>query len=400
MWTTAVLPPLLIALTQAPLPPGASRELPPDHPQVMPEGHPPMPSSDELMKTLDALGPSLNDKPKTFEVSASLGMLYYTQGRLTQALLYLEQASAKAATFRALYAKLKAEVGTKPLPDPSAFGCAPQQDASLDARQKKVETELKGQPAKAAACAKASLGKLMAVEGMLANAKFLMGNADEALKLHERSLELFEDNLESRYARAALLLDTKGDDVAALGEAKKELERVLKEDPKFMHARQAQAFLKRVDEAIAAGGVSKVKPTISGPAPSRLAPQLAPEVIAAAQQVQRTPETEAFTNKLLDEAEEHLARGRYQQALDNYKQLMQLNAISGRAKAGMAWSLVKLGKPTAENVWRAASDEPAAIDVLGDTLKNKGDADGAKGVWARLSDTVPGYAPKVKEKLK
>jgi len=65
----------------------------------------------------------------------------------------------------------------------------------------------------------------------------------------------------------------------------------------------------------------------------------------------------------------------------------------------MAWSLVRLQKPMAQNVWQVALQDPAAIDALGDTLKTKGDAAGAKLLWQRLKDTAPAYASKVEGKL-
>ncbi len=383
---------LLVVLAQGPLPAG--------QPSDMPANHPAIPSNDELVKKLDAMGPELREKAKSFEISASLGKLYFTQGRLVDAIPYLEQAVTKAEPMRALYFKLKAQAGSKPLPDAASVGCVVKTDTLMEEQQKKVETQFKGQPAKAAACAWANLATLMDVELQLAHSKFLVGDAAAALKVHEHSLQLFENNVESRYARGALLLDTRGDDVKALGEAKHELERFLKEAPTSGHVKEAKVFLKRIEQAIAAGGVSKMSPPVAeGPVKSQLPPQLSAEQIQAAQNVEKDADTMAYAQKLIDEAEEHLARGQFQQALDNYRQVMPMNIITGRVKAGMAWTLVRLGKPTADNVWRVASGDPAAVDALGDTLKTKGDTEGAKQLWTRLSETVPEYAPKVKEKL-
>jgi|CXWL01.1.fsa_nt_gi tetratricopeptide (TPR) repeat protein len=387
-WVT----PLLVVLAQGPLQGGAPPDLPANHPAI--------PTSEELLKKLDAMGPGLKEKAKTFEISASLGKLYFTQGRLLEAIPYLEQASAKAEPLRARYLKLKAEVGAKPLPAAASIGCELKADTLMEEQQKKIETQFKGQPAKALSCAWASLAGLMEVEVQLGNSKFLSGDVPGALKVHERSLELFESNVESRYARGALLLDTQGDDLQALAQAKKELERFVKDAPHSGHVKQAQAFVKRIDQAIAAGGISKLSAKIpAGPVSSRLPPQLSAEQMAAAQNVEKSAETMAYAQKLIDDAEEHLARGRFQEALDNYKQVMPLNIITGRVKAGMAWSLVKLGKPTADNVWNVASGEPAAIDALGDTLRSKGDGEGAKAVWTKLSQSVPDYGPKLKAKL-
>jgi hypothetical protein len=54
----------------------------------------------------------------------------------------------------------------------------------------------------------------------------------------------------------------------------------------------------------------------------------------------------------------------------------------------------------ADNIWRVALQDPAAIDALGDTLKAKGDADGAKQLWLKLKDTAPAYASRLDGKLR
>jgi len=42
----------------------------------------------------------------------------------------------------------------------------------------------------------------------------------------------------------------------------------------------------------------------------------------------------------------------------------------------------------------AVDSDPAAVDQLGDTLKAKGDARGAKELWERLAASAPDYAGK------
>ena len=53
----------------------------------------------------------------------------------------------------------------------------------------------------------------------------------------------------------------------------------------------------------------------------------------------------------------------------------------------------------ADNVWRVATGNPDAIAELGDSLKAKGDLEGARAVWQRLKESVPAYAPKLEGKL-
>jgi thioredoxin-like negative regulator of GroEL len=104
--------------------------------------------------------------------------------------------------------------------------------------------------------------------------------------------------------------------------------------------------------------------------------------------------------KLIDEAEEHLARQRFQDALNSYKGVMPYQPDNTRVRAGLAWTMLKLNRqPMADNVWRVATTTPEAIDQLGDTLKAKGDAAGAKEVWQRLKESVPSYGAKLEGKL-
>ena len=66
---------------------------------------------------------------------------------------------------------------------------------------------------------------------------------------------------------------------------------------------------------------------------------------------------------------------------------------SGRAKAGMAYALVGLNRqPMADRVWGVAvQSDPAAVDALGDSLKQLGDESGAKKVWVKLAESAPSY---------
>jgi hypothetical protein len=61
----------------------------------------------------------------------------------------------------------------------------------------------------------------------------------------------------------------------------------------------------------------------------------------------------------------------------------------------MAWALVGLGKPMADRVWSVAvGSDPSAVDKLGEALKGKGDAAGAKALWKKLAASDPAYAKK------
>lgn len=378
----------------------------------MGEGQP-APSAEELLKRLEATG-DLKTKEKSFEIASSLGKLYFAHGRYADAVVFYDQALLKAEPARVLYLAKRKELGSKPVPAAGAAGCAPGPQDTLDVQLAKAKAQK--DPAFAAACARAALHPLIELEAELGAAKFLNHDPLGALAVYDRALTLFESNPEARYGRGALLLDSKGDDVAALKAAKADFDRFLADYPTSPRAKQAKAFLGRIDAAIAAGGVSKVKPVAKAPKVDPHAemraqqaqaqgqggqpPVLTQEMIDAVKNVERTPELAQGFNKLVDEAEEHLAKGRFQDALDNYKRVVPFEPENARAKAGMAWAMVKLNKqPMADNVWRVAGQSPEAIDALGDMLKAKGDADQAKAVWQKLADTVPPYASKLSGKL-
>ena len=214
--------------------------------------------------------------------------------------------------------------------------------------------------------------------------------------------------LEARYSRAALLLDWRGDDLPSLKMAKADLDAFLAGAPASPQVREAKVFLARTEAAFAAGGVSKlsppeavVRPSAASAPPVAMAgqpPVLTQEMMQAFQNAPRTPEMQEKFSKALDDAEGALAKGQFQAALDNYKTVMPYQPESPRVRAGMAWSLFKLGKPMAERVWGVATQDPDAVAALGDALKKQGNAAEAKAVWERLAQTVPAYAPKVQNR--
>jgi len=225
----------------------------------------------------------------------------------------------------------------------------------------------------------------------------------------------------SLYGRAMALVESRPDDVAALKTAKADLGAVLSGSPAPARVEMAKKTSARLDQAIAAGGFSKLiaaeaaerkakgppktPPFVAraltggqggpGPKPSEgPTPEQVRQMAEAAQNMPRTPEVEQGFAKLVEQGEEHLVHGRYQEALDAYKRVVPFQPENGRAKAGMAWALVGLNKqPMADRVWSVAvSSDPAAVDRLGDLLKQKGDAKGARALWEKLKASAPDYA--------
>jgi tetratricopeptide (TPR) repeat protein len=388
----------LVVLSQAPQP-GA---LPPNHPPL--SNPSPVPSAQALLKTLDAT-PGLKDQDKPFEIAASLGRVYAGQARHSEARGFYEQAMQKAEPVRTLYAARRKAAGTKPLPDPATVGCATGADTSLDSLFQLAKA--RADAAGAASCARAALLVTQDVDVQFGNLLFVMRDAPAALAVFTRALDTFDENLEARYARAALLLDTRGDDLATLTTVKADLERVVKQAKLAPRVSQARRLLERATEALAQGGMSKLvaaaaPPTAPTPEPQPNVvqpPALSPEMVKAFNDAPRTAEMEQGFAKAIDDAEEHLARGRFNEARASYLQVMPYQPNNLRLRAGMAWTMLRLNRqPMADNVWRAAIENPDAVSALGDTLKAKGDVQGAQAVWAKLRESVPSYAPRLEGK--
>lgn len=411
-----------------------SGTLPPGHPSFGAAGMAPMqgqstPSSQQLMDQLDQMkGLQAQDKP--FDVAAAVGKLYYANGRFSDALVFFRQALTKAEPLRQLYfTELKKAGGEKALPKPEAVGCALPKDGDAKPLAQKAEAlAKKGSAAAAASCARAALTPALEVGGLLGNALFLSGDTKGALEAHQGVLQVSAQDEESLYGHAGAEFDGAHDDLARLQQAKAELRRYLTLYPSAPRAEQAKRLLARTEDAISAGGMSKLPhKRLTGALPTPPAgmggpmmaqgpmanapfagggsapfagggngspPPLSQDTIDAIQNTQRTPEMMQGLEKLMDDGEAALAAGKFQDALDAYKRVVPFMPESGRAKAGMAWALVGLDKqPMADRVWQVAvGADPAAMDKLGDALKAKGDAKGARAVWAKLAQTAPDYA--------
>jgi tetratricopeptide (TPR) repeat protein len=271
------------------------------------------------------------------------------------------------------------------------------------------ELAQKGNLTGAQECLRAALEPALEAEELRANALFLTGDSAGALAGYQHALAIDSDRTDSLYGRAMLLFDTRGEDLKALGQVKQDLTRFLQLEPNGAKSGYVRKLLQRTEEAISAGGMMKLAqkrddarkaaPTSvasrpATPGANQQPPPLSPEVVESIKNTERTPELQEGLAKLVEEGENHLARGRYQEALDAYKRVVPFQPDSGRAKAGMAWALVGLQKqPMADRVWSVAvGADPAAVEKLGDALAGKGDKAGAKALWKKLAETAPTYA--------
>ena len=437
-------PPLDGGIRRAPsLPPSGSgsgtQELPPGHPPIdgtapkkapeLPSGHPAIkPGSDarnaeDLLKKLEAT-PDLKNRVNTFEIGSSIGRLYYSRARYADAAEYFAIALAKAEPARQLFLQERKKAGAQ---GASSEGCPKDSNDSLEHQTSVAQTAAKaGRHGAALACIQEALKPVLDIGDLTGNALFLTGNPAGAVRQYEKVLEVSDSRADTFFAHGTVLLDSKGDDLASLRRAKADFQKYPRLSPHGANAAEAQSLLTRVEQALSAGGITKLAqkraeerknktpvatqappPTSSAPFASSGAPAggasgasagpLSQEMIDAVKNTERTPELEQGLAKLVQDGEDHLAHARYQEALDAYKRVVPFQPDNGRARAGMAWALLGLNRqPMAERVWSMAVEgDPAAVERLGDTLSSKGDKRGANALWAKLASSAPDYARKV-----
>lgn len=425
-----------------PIPPGtsASPTTAPARPDTtglpLPSGHPSVTegaqamSTDALIEKLDAT-PDLLERPKTFEMSAMIGRLYLHRGRHPEARKFLGQAVEKGAGLEKSFLSHGARLPLSEREALSKTRCAVSQEAGLEAQALEVERALKkGERLAASACLGDALPGLVNAYEQLGKAAQLDGDFPAAIAAYEGALRVDGTSAESLFARATLLFETRGEDLKALAIARDGFRFYLQKHPEGPRAAASKELLSRVEGSIQAGGVNawiaksrrerlarvgttfpkagvprQLPPAQAATAPAAgELPELTPEMVEAIQNVERTPELEAGLAKLVEEGEEHLAKGRYQEALANYRRVVPVQPDNGRAQAGMAWAMVGLNRgAVADRIWGvAAQNSPEALDALGDALKAKGNAASAKAVWTRLLATSPGYPARaaVEKKLK
>ncbi|MBX5481559.1 MAG: tetratricopeptide repeat protein [Myxococcaceae bacterium] len=394
---------------------GLAQTLPPNHPPIgtgspAPADAPALETSQKLLEQLDRTD-GLKERDKPFEIALSMGKLYYGNGRFEDAAGLLKQAVDKGEPVRTFYVAALKQARQKKLDLPNAetAGCL---FAPTDSLQKQLETatqrQKSGQLAAAATCARVALEPVMEARQLYAGALINSGQTDQALPVLEESLATTPDDPDVLWTHAMALAELRGDDPKALGEVGRELRRYLALRPDSPRTSWAKTVLAHVEAAAGAGGFTRLDEQRNAEAHAKAEaawknapktaqaglPAISPEAMEAIQNTERTPELMAGLQKLVEEAEEHLAHGRFQEALDNYKRVVPFEPQNGRARAGMAWAMIGLNRqPMADRVWQVAvQGDPKAVDALGTTLKEKGDPEGAKKLWRKLAESDPSYA--------
>jgi tetratricopeptide (TPR) repeat protein len=346
----------------------------------------PLPSPEALLKQVEQLG--LAGKEKPFEVASSIGKLYWNQGRRDEALPYFEEAVKTAAPARARYVALRKKAFASKTPPAPQCGESPPTLAEALARADAWKLP------EALVCLRKALEPALEVQTLAGHVHHLAGRPEQALAAYAAVLEVADAHEEALFGEGVLLMETRGDDAKALEQARSDFERYVQRHPASARVDKARALGARALAAKNAGGLTKLVETrvkearAAEPAPAA-PPALTDAQVKAFQQVERTPELMADLARKVDEAEGHLAAGRFEEALALYKAVMPFSAQDGRVQAGMAWSLVGLNKqPMADRVFGVAvSTSREAVKKLVETLRGKGDAAGAAKLEARLAES-------------
>jgi tetratricopeptide (TPR) repeat protein len=323
---------------------------------------------------------------ESFEVAVSIGKLFAYQGRYAEAARYFQQALNKTKAARSIYLQHRALLaGAK-------VRCDLPVGAQVEGMvEKSVQLSQKGNLQGAAACAQEALQPTLEAQTLLGNVLFLSGDSKAALKTYDQVLEVNPGSPGALYARGATHFD-RGERKLAIDD----LQRYLSQREDLTHESEARALLTGASGREGPAPRVATPPVAETSTASKAAspPPLSPELIAAVQQTQQTPDFVAGLARTVEEAESALAAGRYQDALDRYKQVMPYQPNNGRFRAGMAWALVGLNRqPMGDRIWAVAvGSDPAAMEQLGDTLAKRGDARGAQALYRKLAESAPDYA--------
>ena len=375
-----------------------------------------------LLAAVDRMQGQLKDRPKTFEVLAALGNLYYENGRYLDAVDSLRQALALSAAPEERLQALRDE------------RVKPAQDVPLECRRSGPAYGLeqiaaaahKLDPPRERRCLDSALEMAVAARARRGNALYLVGNPDGALAEHRRVLAEAPDHPESLFFVGAILLEQSRGEKTKLEEGKKYWRRLLQVAPDHPRAELVKQSLPRADEmftpkpSVAQAGMPPGHPDVAlpgghpavgGNAPDApmahrgAAPEDRPDVdpntvralAEAAANTERTPELEKGLDELTAQAEALLDQGKYQEARDTIVRVMPMRPDDARIAAAMGGAMRGLGREQmAERVLLRALEldprQPRALFELGRLLAARGDKAGAQEKFRAAQSADPKFA--------
>jgi len=361
-----------------------------------------------LLAEVDRLKDQLKGKPKTFEVLAALGNLYYENGRFLEAVDTLREAEEAAApaeaardALRAKGVKHQAELPAECRRSGSDYGLA-----QITAAAQKMD------PPKALRCLEGALEQELAVRARRGDAFYLIGNGDSALKEHRKVLAAQPDYPESLFFVGAILLEQSQGNKAMLEEGKKMWRKLLQVAPDSPRAALVKDTLPKADEVFAkkpdrgegampaghppvaegelppghppmTGGGAPMPPGSQPMAHSGPTAEEVQNVADAVQGTERTPELEKGLDELLVEGEKALDRGDYQAARDSIVRVMPMRPNDARTAADLGAAMRGLGRTemaerTLSRALQLDPKQPRALYEQGKLQEAQGDKEAAR----------------------
>jgi len=373
--------------------------------------------SKALLAQVDQLSEQFKDKPKTFEVLAALGNLYYENNRFLDAIDSYRQALELSAPAEAQAQDLR-KAGTKPAKDlpPECRRSGPTYGLEqIVAAAKSFEAPRRLR------CLDAALEVALAVRARRANALYLVGNPDGALAEHRKVLEESPDYPESLFFVGAVTLEQSRGDKKKLEEGKKYWKRLLAVAPDHPRAELVRQSLPKADEIFAkkaevasagalpqghpvppshppVAGNDPAAPMAHSGAPSdRVDPAAIAAVEDAVKNTERTPELEKGLDDLTAQAEKLLDQDKYQEALDAIVRVMPMRPGDARTAAILGGAMRGLGRT--EMAQRTLSvalqndpKQPRALYEMGKLKASAGDKAGASESFRSLKTADPKFA--------
>ncbi|GAC1345840.1 MAG: hypothetical protein NVSMB23_22520 [Myxococcales bacterium] len=389
----------------------------------------------KLLAAVDQLQGQLKDRPKSFEVHAALGNLYYENGRYLEAVDAFRQALALAAPVEDEAAALRAK-GIKPAKDlplacrrsPPGYGLT-----QIAEQARKIAA---ADPAAALRCDEEALVQATSARARRGNALYLVGQPEGALREHRRVLAAVPDFPESLFFVGAITLETSRGDKAKIEEGKRIWRRLLEVAPDHPRADIVRESLPKAEEMFShppgedgaqasagplppgaagslppghpapGGAVPPNHPALDGPrqpagpltgnmpgapmahrgadpgAPPSGGAGPTPETLRnmadAVAQTERTPELEKGLDDLVAQAEGLLDKGDYQGARDKLVRVMPMRPQDPRTAADLGAAMRGLGRAEmAERVLTRALEmdpkQPRALFELGRLSAARGD---------------------------
>ncbi|MFL5453301.1 MAG: tetratricopeptide repeat protein [Myxococcales bacterium] len=374
--------------------------------------------SKALLAQVDQLSEQFKDKPKTFEVLAALGNLYYENNRFLDAIDSYRQALELSAPAEAQAQDLR-KAGTKPA-----------KDLPLECRRSGPTYGLEQIVAAAKSldaprrlrCLDAALEVALAIRARRANALYLVGNPDGALAEHHKLLAQSPDYPESLFFVGAVTLEQSRGDKKKLEEGKKYWKRLLAVAPDHPRAelvRQSlpkadEIFAKKATEVASAGALGQGRPVPpnhppvagndpaapmahSGAPSDRVDPAALAAVEDAVKNTERTPELEKGLDDLTAQAEKLLDQDKYQEARDAIVRVMPMRPGDARTAAVLGGAMRGLGRT--EMAQRTLSvalqndpKQPRALYEMGKLKASSGDKAGAAASFQSLQTADPKFA--------